>query len=63
MHAAFEIAARLHRVERGAGRELLRHRGQRDEAGRSGGGETENLHAKTPLNRCCPIPYKPRRGQ
>ena len=23
MHAAFEIAARLHRVERGAGRELL----------------------------------------
>src|SRR6266478_2126483 len=47
MHATLDIAARLHRVERGAGRELLRHRRQRDQPDR-GSGETDDLHAKLP---------------
>ena len=45
---------------------LHSHAFQRAMAGlteRRGSGETVELHVKTPLNRCCPIPYKARRGQ
>ncbi len=46
MHAAFDVAARLHGIERGAGRQLLREGGSRGKNGQ--GGKACDLHINVP---------------